>query len=111
MIFELLADERRREALYALYRREDPVPVADLAEEVASAVAVGPEHVANSLHHVHLPKLADAGIVEYDVEAKTVRLADAFDRFHRYLHMAAKDEGRFLGPADEEVTSGTPDAP
>lgn len=109
-IFELLADQRRREALYVLDRREGPITVAELADEVATVVEAGPERVAIALHHVHLPKLADAGVVSYDAEARTALLADGGDRFHRYLHVAAVDEERFVGSADEEVGSDERDA-
>lgn len=102
-IFELLANQRRRESLYVLVRREGPITVTELGDEVASVVEATPERVATALYHVHLPKLADAGVVEYDVETGTVRLTDAFDRFHRYLHVAAVDEGRFIGTGNEEA--------
>jgi hypothetical protein len=110
-IFKLLTDRRRREALYVLNRREEPITVTRLAEEVAAVTDAGPERVAISLHHVHLPKLDAASIVEHDAEAGTVRLVDASDRFHRYLHIAAMDEERFIGPVDEEVASDERDAP
>lgn len=94
-----------------LNRREEPITVTRLAEEVAAVTDAGPERVAISLHHVHLPKLDAASIVEHDAEAGTVRLVDASDRFHRYLHIAAMDEERFIGPVDEEVASDERDAP
>jgi DNA-binding transcriptional ArsR family regulator len=111
VVFELLANQRRREALYVLYRREGPITVAELADEVATVVEAAPERVATSLYHVHLPKLADADIVDYDVQSGIVRLTHASEQFDRYLHIAAADEGRFIRAVDEEAGTGDRDAP
>jgi len=77
-----LAHERRRVVLTVLDGRSGPVPQQAVAHEVVcrergvdpSAEAV--ESALRSLHHVHLPKLADAGLVEFDREAGTVTGAD-----------------------------------
>ena len=69
----LLAAERRRRVLAVLEDRSAPVTLEELAVEVA-ARETGLEcppgdtvtEVTTSLHHVHLPKLADYGVVEYD---------------------------------------------
>lgn len=95
-IFRLLGSERRRNALYVLYQRTGPLGVADLAAEVASLEDADPERVATALHHVHLPRLDAAGVVEFDGERAQVRLADHSERFGRYLNSAADDEGRPL---------------
>lgn len=100
-IFQMLAAQRRRYALYVLSRHAGPITLADLADEVASLEETTSERVATSLHHVHLPKLDDAGVADYDAEARTARLADHSDRFRHYLVSAAKDERQFLGPAFE----------
>ncbi|USZ67494.1 hypothetical protein NGM10_12240 [Halorussus salilacus] len=101
-IFELLVTERRRNALYVLYRSPGPLSVSALAEEVAALEGADPERVATALHHVHLPKLADAGVVEYDGDA--VRLDDLSERFRRYLATAAEDEQRRLRATGESAT-------
>ena len=80
-----LASQRRLYALVALRRRGTPLSVSTLADEVAvrelettydqvpsSTLA----EVYNSLYHVHLPKLQDAGVVDYDSETETVELID-----------------------------------
>lgn len=96
VIFRVLARQRRRDALYVLYRHPGSLAVAELADEVASVEGTDPERVRTSLHHVHLPKLVDAGVAEYDAETGTVRLADHSDWFRRFLVQAAADEGRLL---------------
>lgn len=84
-LFEILAHERRRHALRRLRTREGAVALADLADEVArlerdaeSGVEVPRENVERiraDLYHRHVPKMADAGVVDYDRESDVVRLA------------------------------------
>lgn len=107
-IFELLVSSRRRSALYVLYQADGPVALSDLVAEVASMEDAVPERVGIALHQVHLPKLADAEVVDYDVEAETVRLVTLSERFRRYLTTAAADEERPLrGSNENATTSGT----
>lgn len=90
---ELLGDRRRRAVLQYLDDRADdaPVPVADLADHVTLAEEgqeTGPiascgdallgirRRVRISLRHHHVPKLADAGAVDFDLEANTVTLRE-----------------------------------
>ncbi|WP_459193122.1 DUF7344 domain-containing protein [Halosimplex sp. J119] len=77
--FDLLADERRRRALAALAERSAPIDLEPLAEAVADRETDGTapsadeiERVAVSLHHVHLPRAADLGVLEYDAEETRV---------------------------------------
>lgn len=73
-ILECLADERRRTALATLHDYGGRTFRWTLARDVAAQGADRDdvETVLVALHHVHLPKLADAGLVEYDQEAGTV---------------------------------------
>lgn len=70
----LLADGRRRDALRELADQELPVELSALAAAVAERRdgAEDPAGVSVSLHHVHLPKLAQHGVVEYDPESNRV---------------------------------------
>jgi DNA-binding transcriptional ArsR family regulator len=67
-IFDLLSDRRRLRALAHLSRRSGrPVDVDTLVDVVAAAEPTADrESVAISLAHVHLPKLEQAGLIEYD---------------------------------------------
>ncbi|GAA0661215.1 hypothetical protein GCM10009020_01700 [Natronoarchaeum mannanilyticum] len=76
-VFELLADERRRRATYALARSRTQITslerLADevVDREVARGDVTGPLHrreVEIALVHNHLPRLDEAGLVEYDHE-------------------------------------------
>lgn len=91
-IFGLLVAEHRRNVLYALRRHAEPVSLGDLADEVAPDETTETDVVAAALHHVHLPKLAEADVVTYDAEAGTVELASLPERLRRYLDLAAADE-------------------
>lgn len=79
-VHRLLASERRREALsYLTARAGEAVDVDELVSVVAESERPDPgpvshrERVETDLHHVHLPKLADAGVVSFDPVAGTVR--------------------------------------
>lgn len=75
----LLEVDRRRYALDALAEYDDPVDLEELAEAVAAREDDLDESepsvrsaMATALHHIHLPKLADAGVVEYDPRSNVV---------------------------------------
>lgn len=75
----LLTDERRRIALEVLSDRVGPVPLDELATEVAARESeretvdsAAVERAAIALHHNHLPRLAATDIVEYDAETRQV---------------------------------------
>jgi hypothetical protein len=80
--FELLAHSRRRELMRCLVETPDRTwHVASLASDVVSrgrTWAGSPEvrDIVVSLHHVHLPKLDDAGLIAYDPRSRTVSNVD-----------------------------------
>lgn len=76
-LFDLLRDDRRRTVLSVLDGRDSPIDVSTLARAVADSRHDDPsdeaiEDVRVTLHHVHLPKLAAASLVDYDRDARTV---------------------------------------
>jgi hypothetical protein len=103
-IFELLVPERRRNALYVLYRHSEPMALADLAEEVAALEDAPTERVAAGLHHVHVPRLAEEGVAEYDADDGLVGLSEPSDRFRAFLEAAAENESCRLRNASESAT-------
>jgi len=87
-LFDLLQNRHRRYALYSLDGNEDTVvTLSELTEEVLDwerRMNAGKESTAEletrirvSLHHTHLPKMAEAGLVEYDSRSETVRKENA----------------------------------
>lgn len=87
-LFDVLSHSRRRFVVAYLDQRSAPTAVADLAADLArwerdrpeprgSDDGVAPRYLA--LYHVHLPRMAEAGMVEYDRESETLTLADEYD--------------------------------
>ncbi|ARS89425.1 DUF7344 domain-containing protein [Natrarchaeobaculum aegyptiacum] len=100
-ILELLANRRRRYLLYALRGREDPIELSTLAEQIAGwEHDVPPDEVAKNEYksvyvssvQCHVPKLADAGVVDHDEDNHTVVLGDNFDQLEPYLRVVVQDE-------------------
>ncbi|QLK25010.1 hypothetical protein HYG81_12955 [Natrinema zhouii] len=80
-VFALLADQRRRLLLSVMHTYSEELTLPDAAEEVAiretghKVADISPERVQEvylSLYHDHLPRLVDAGLLEYDQERDLV---------------------------------------
>ncbi|WP_276301724.1 DUF7344 domain-containing protein [Halorussus lipolyticus] len=96
--FDALANRRCRVLLRHLAESDDALVVNDLAGRLADELddeAATERRLRTSLHHTHLPKLADAGLVEYDLDRGLVRFCD---------------ESRFeeLAPTIDSLESGDP---
>lgn len=92
--FDLLRSGRRRAVLRRLDDADGPVPLAELvaaavSREAEAAFTPGQhERVTVGLEHVHLPKLEEAGVVEYDDVERTARLLDGHDLLFEHLYLA-----------------------
>lgn len=73
-VLTLLADADRR-AIIAYFRNahSDDATVSELATHIRDRRDDHGEQETARLHHVHLPRLAEAGVVEYDPRSETVR--------------------------------------
>ena len=77
----LVADRRRRELIHQLrHNGNGQTTIDDLVDRLNRGVKAtgkdrprGREELAIQVHHTHLPKLADFGVVEYDPERGTVQ--------------------------------------
>lgn len=76
---ELLASGRRRILLDIFDGRSTAVELDELAAGVAAREAEADatdeetvERIRTALHHVHLPKMDDAGVVDYDPSAHRI---------------------------------------
>lgn len=81
---DCLSNSSRRLAVTHLRRQHGvSIHLDDLADHVVRGTHETPprEHRATalSLYHVHLPKLADAGLIQFDPESKTARYTASTD--------------------------------
>jgi len=93
-VFEILSNHRRRMVLYYLREHGDSAGVKELAEAIAAMENEIPaeeltsqqrKRVYVSLYQTHLPKMADAQVIEYDKDEGTVRLTDRTSSIDQYL--------------------------
>lgn len=93
-IFEMLSNTRRRYVLHCLFQEERQHSVRELSTQLAAWENEIPvsevsyeqrRRVHTTLHQLHLPKLADSGIIEYDPRAGTVTLTPAAAELECYL--------------------------
>ncbi len=94
VIFELLKNRRRREVLSYLLETEQTVTLGELAEQIAAwenntdinALSSDQrKRVYVALYQTHLPKMDDAGIIEYDQNRGLITLSDNADLLMMYL--------------------------
>lgn len=98
--FDILSNRRRRYALYYLSSEGDGITLQSLAREIAAwENEVPPESLSKkqekrvyvSLYQTHIPKLASAGIVEYDDETGVITLRDRARDVTPYLRAGRRD--------------------
>ncbi|MEY7849686.1 ArsR family transcriptional regulator [Natrarchaeobius sp. A-rgal3] len=104
IIFELLKNRRRREVLAYLLEAEETVTLGELAEQIAAwendtdVNALSSDQrkrVYVALYQTHLPKMDDAGIVEYDQDRGLITLADNADLLMMYLDTDSHQQDRW----------------
>ncbi|WP_313696231.1 DUF7344 domain-containing protein [Halorarum halobium] len=88
-LHRLLDTAQRRHLLEVLDEVDRALPVSTLVEHVAKRLHETPirelsteqlHSVRIRIHHNHLPKLADAAVVEHDPADDSVRTGPVFDR-------------------------------
>lgn len=95
--FDLLTHPHRRYVLYYLTREFEAVAIDTLAAAIAGwdADHTGPIHdstaVEAALHHTHLPKLREAGIITFGPDGETIEL-DETGELEQFLAEAARVE-------------------
>lgn len=101
LVFDVLKNRRRRYALHYLKQQEGSVKLSDLAEQVAAwendttigaISAAERKRVYTALYQSHLPKLDDAGIVEYNQNRGLVELSEAAEQLDVYLELVSQDD-------------------
>lgn len=94
--FDVLAAAERQYMIRLLLTGREPIAIADLALEIAKA-GEGPlgaddphdsaQRIREFLYHVHIPKLAEEGVVEFDAERNTVSRGAAFEPYAAVLRL------------------------
>ena len=92
--FSLLASDERRALLTSLLEANRGMFVEELVDSVATRMDSADEEsdqqaLAISLHHVHLPKLAEADVIEWDREHDHVEPTAALAKLEPFLMVAA----------------------
>jgi hypothetical protein len=111
--FDALSDVHRRYALYYLQDR-DSTTIDELAtvlagwlgtrdDETAVVTPEDRERLRVSLHHAHLPHLANSGLVRYDSETEAVSLEPLSETVETILDLSL--EQRRERPDQSEDTS------
>ncbi len=76
--YRLISSETRRIILGVLANSESPLTLRELAELVAereaggNSVNDGVDRAVIELHHNHLPRIEEAGLIRYDAESNHV---------------------------------------
>lgn len=92
--YDLLSNSRRRFVISHLRKRGRPIQLDELAAEVAAwendlpADELTDQHRKRayvSLYQTHIPKLEEAGIVEFDSDEGTVTLRDGISQLEQFL--------------------------
>jgi len=94
VVFDILSSPRRRYVLYYLRTTGESVKLTDLAEQVAAwENETDPDKITEqerkrvyvSLYQTHIPRLDDAGIIDYDKESGDIALAEDATNIDDYL--------------------------
>lgn len=93
-VFGLLKNRRRRDVLRHLAGTEETMRLGELAERIAARecekdvsqiTSKERKRVYVSLYQCHMPKLADAGVVNYDKARGTIERGPTFDQLTHHL--------------------------
>ena len=101
-VFDALSTARSRHVLYVLSEASaNAVPLDELVAAVGAreSGADAPAEAAlaeirSTLHHAHLPKLADLGLLGYKPSARTVTPTEEMDRLEPYLSFSRRVDER-----------------
>jgi predicted transcriptional regulator len=82
IVLAVLADQQRtltvNDLRNAVIKHNHHAPITETPTEVTTQIHI-------MLYHVHLPKLAETGVIEYDVDQQLVEPTAQFDELQPYL--------------------------
>ena len=97
LVFGILKNSRRRKVIECLRQREEAISMSDLAEHIAAAendttprmlTSKERKRVYVALYQCHLPKMDDAGVVDFDDDRGTIERGEEAVEFEAYLRAA-----------------------
>ena len=104
-VFDILSSPRRRYVLYYLREHGGPVELTDLAEKLAAwendttVADLSPQarkRVYVSLYQTHVPKLQEAGLIDYDSDSGELSTAADDSSVDPYLGSPTTDRPWYL---------------
>lgn len=110
VVFDILRNRRRRLVLSAIEERDGSTTLSELAEHIGGIENSKSPHALNAqerkrvyvgLYQCHLPKMDDAGAIEFEQNRGTVERGPHAGVFHTYLDREPEDESRwyrYYGP-------------
>jgi hypothetical protein len=97
VVYDILKNTRRRRVLHLLHEDEDGTTLGDLAERIAAIENDKPrtqldaqerKRVYVGLYQCHLPRMDDAGVVDFDGDRGTVELGPHAEEVYDHLESA-----------------------
>jgi len=93
-LFKVLSDPHRRSTIYYLSTMDgETADLSSLVGALNERVATSLDRLEINLRHIHLPKLADYNLIEYDERSETIRYRDG-ERVETVLEVAQSEEER-----------------
>mgnify|MGYP006273651751 CR=1 FL=1 len=101
-VFDVLRNQRRRDVLRYLEASSDPIPIGELAEQlaawendksVAELTSSERKRMYVGLYQSHLPKMDDLDVVDFDKPRGVVAPGTDIDAFAQYLERPGSNGG------------------
>lgn len=100
VVYDILKNTRRRRVLHLLREDDEGTTLGDLAERIAAVENDKPrsqldaqerKRVYVGLYQCHLPRMDDAGVVDFDGDRGTVELGPHAEQVYGHLESAEDD--------------------
>lgn len=99
--FDILSNDRRRHALHYLLAQDEGTEIGELSEQIAAwengedlneVTSDERRRVYVSLHQTHLPRMDDAGILQYENSRDTIELTERGESLRVYMEVVEDNE-------------------
>jgi len=100
-IFEIVSNQRRRHVVHYLRQQDRPVELRELSTQLSAWENEEPpaevshnerRRVYTALRQSHLPKMDEAGVVEYDADRSVIEPSAGMDDIELYLDVVPDSE-------------------